>query len=105
MTTKTDPLQRHDATEVDPHQCGGERTVDESTVDDYIYVVEVVLEDGEGRKDREGQESKDSDPIADRIDQDRIDQVRSKHVSAHVRYDRTDYRYDGRVDDPLELLA
>src|SRR5215210_2156779 len=41
-----DPLHQDDSAEVERHQRCGERSVDEGAVDDEVYLVEAVLEDG-----------------------------------------------------------
>ena len=51
------PLQQDDAAEVECDQRGGERTVDEGAVDDHVYVVEAILEDGDVSADWNGQQS------------------------------------------------
>src|SRR5215208_7561695 len=43
------PLQHHDANEVECDKRSGEGAVNQGAVYDYIYVVEVVLEDGDVR--------------------------------------------------------
>jgi hypothetical protein len=39
-------LQTDHASEVDQHQRRGERSVDEGAVDEQVYVVEAILQDG-----------------------------------------------------------
>src|SRR5215208_5014316 len=54
------PLQHHDANEVECDKRSGEGAVNQGAVYDYIYVVEVVFEDGDVSEDRNDEQGEHS---------------------------------------------
>jgi hypothetical protein len=48
-----DPLQHHDAAEVERNQHCRQRAVDERAVYDEVYVVEAMAQDGHSDRDRD----------------------------------------------------
>ena len=96
MRRLKETLQAHHAAHVDQHERGGERRVDQRAVDDHVYVVEAVAQDGDARRD--GQPGQRQQPHEE-------SQIGGQPLRQENRRAQTCAHESRGIGEPLELLA